>query len=106
MSRSQHTHAKVAILSILRLREFVVPLRVPSLHKNLGRFLEFDFRTKCSDIANNRFGISGETVREGGNLRIYYVQSHYLVSGGSNIWVRYVIPHSSPTRGCWSQQQF
>ncbi len=60
----------------------------------------------CSDITNNRFGISGETVPEGRNLPIFfcYVQSHHLVSGGSNIWVTCITPHSSPTRGCWYQQ--
>ena len=57
----------------------------------------------CCDITNNRFGISEESVPEGGNLHIYCVQSHHLVSGGSNIWVRCVTPHSSPARGCWSQ---
>ena len=54
----------------------------------------------CSDITNNWFGISGETVPEDRNLHIYYVQSGNLVSSGSNIWVRCVTPHSSPTRGC------
>ena len=38
----------------------------------------------CSDITNKQVGISGETVPGGGNLHIYYVQSHQLVSG-SNI---------------------
>ncbi len=28
----------------------------------------------CSDITSTLVGISGETVPEGGNLRIYYVQ--------------------------------
>ncbi len=28
---------------------------------------------ECSDITNDQFGISGETVPRGGNLHIYYV---------------------------------
>ncbi len=32
----------------------------------------------CSDITNALVGISGETVPEGGNLRIYYVQWCHL----------------------------
>ncbi len=34
----------------------------------------------CSDITNTLVGISGETVPEGGNLHIYYVQWWHLVS--------------------------
>ncbi len=62
------------------------------------------FWVACSDITNDQFGISRETVSWGGNLRIYCVQSYHLMSGGSNIWVRRVTPHSSHTRGCWYQQ--
>ncbi len=35
-------------------------------------------QTYCSDITNTLVGISGETVPEGGNLRIYCVQWCHL----------------------------
>ncbi len=49
----------------------------------------------CSDITNKQVGISGETVPEAGNLCIYCV---HLVSGSSNIWVRYEGDPQSPVR--------
>ncbi len=39
---------------------------------------------QCSDITNTQVGISGETVPEGGNLHMYYVQKQHLMDG-SNI---------------------
>ncbi len=39
----------------------------------------FENLTKCSDITNTLVGISGETVPQGRNLRIYYVQKQHLV---------------------------
>ena len=52
---------------------------------------------------HKQVGISGETVPEGRNFHIYYVQAWHLVSG-SNIWGWCVTPHSSPARGCWHQK--
>ncbi len=66
---------------------------------HLGRYSPLP----CSDITNTLVGISGETVPEGGNLRIYWL-SAATFGHGSNIWGWCVRPHSSPTRGCWPLQ--
>ncbi len=58
------------------------------------------WKKKCSDITNTQVGISGETVPEGGNLCIYYVQKQHLVLW-FEVWDWCVTPHSSPSRGCW-----
>ncbi len=52
----------------------------------------------CSDITNTLVGISGETVPEGGNLCIYYVQSCHLVSSGSKFTAG-VSHHTTPLVG-------
>ncbi len=62
----------------------------------------------CSDITNNRFGISGGTVPGGGNLHFFScVQSCHLVSGGSNMYLGQVCHHTPPLPGgVGYQQQF
>ncbi len=62
------------------------------------------FRPGC--ITNTLVGISGETVPEGGNLCIYYVQSHHLVSGGSKFTAGVSHHTPPPAGGVGSTQQF
>ncbi len=47
---------------------------VPSCH-SIGQHK----RRLCSDITNTQVGISGETVPEGGNLRIYWPHSNHAI---------------------------
>ncbi len=51
------------------LNQVLIPF---NLHSRI--MVSLDDREKCSDITNTLVGISGETVPEGENLRIYCVQ--------------------------------